>query len=38
MQLLIEEGISLINKLSKKKLQRSLQALVTVMLEDLQPS
>ena len=36
MQLLIEEGITLLNTLSNKKLQRKFQALVTLMLEDLQ--
>ena len=38
MQLLIEEGSTLINRLSNKKLQKKLQALAEVMLEDLQPS
>ncbi len=38
MQLLIEEGSTLLNRLSNKKLQRKLQAVLTVMLEDLQPS
>ncbi len=38
MQLLIEEGLTLLNTLSNKKLQRKLQALVTVMLEDLKPT
>ncbi len=35
MQLLIEEGLPFINKLSNKKLQKKLQAVVSVMLEDL---
>jgi geranylgeranyl pyrophosphate synthase len=35
MQLLIEEGLALLNKLPKKKLQSELQAVVSFMLEDL---
>jgi geranylgeranyl pyrophosphate synthase len=35
MQLLIREGLSLPNKLSKKKLQNKLQAILSFMLEDL---
>jgi len=35
MQLLIEEALTLLNKLSRKKLQRKLQAVVSFMLEDL---
>ena len=38
MQLLIEEGSALLNGLSNKKLHRKLQAVLIVMLEDLQPS
>ena len=38
MQLLIEEGLTLLNKLHNKKLRSKLQAVVTFMLEDLQPS
>jgi geranylgeranyl pyrophosphate synthase len=36
MQLLIDEGLSLLNKLSNKKLQKKLQAVISVMLEDLE--
>jgi len=35
MQLLIEEGLTLLNKLKKRKHARSLQAVLTFMLEDL---
>ena len=35
MQLLIEEGLTLLKKLKKRKLARSLKAILTFMLEDL---